>query len=80
MHNKFDNKLKGRTVTAKEHENINQLLRRFKKKVEESNVLEDLREHEFYDKPSITRKKAKSAAKARWMKKIRENQLPAKLY
>ena len=76
----FKNKLQGRSVTSRENENINQLLRRFKKKVEESNVLEDLRENEFYDKPSIVRKKAKSAAKARWQKKLRDNKLPPKLY
>jgi small subunit ribosomal protein S21 len=77
---RFNNKLQGRSVTSRENENINQLLRRFKKKVEESNVLEDLRENEFYDKPSIVRKKAKASAKARWLKKLRENKLPAKLY
>jgi small subunit ribosomal protein S21 len=77
---RFNNKLQGRSVTSRENENINQLLRRFKKKVEESNVLEDLRENEFYDKPSIVRNKAKASAKARWLKKLRENTLPAKLY
>lgn len=77
---KFNNQFAGRTVTFKENENINQALRRFKKKIEEAGVLEDLRKHEFYEKPTSVRKRKKSAAKARWRKKIRENQLPKKLF
>ena len=70
----------GRVVTLKENENINAALRRFKKKVEESGVLDELREREHYVKPTTARKKAKSAAKARWAKKLREQQLPPKLF
>jgi small subunit ribosomal protein S21 len=76
---KFD-KIKGSTVTLKENENINQALRRFKKKVEESGLLDDLRAKEFYEKPTTARKRAKGAAKARWRKKLRDQQLPKKLY
>ena len=40
---KFDNKqIKGSTVVLKEYENINQALRRFKKKIEESGLLDTL--------------------------------------
>ena len=77
--NRF-NKPKGTGVTVKEHENINQALRRFKRKVEESGVLDDLRAKEFYEKPTTARKRAKGAAKARWRKKLRDQQLPPKLY
>jgi len=70
----------GRVVTLKENENINQALRRFKKKVEDSGILDDLREKEHYIKPTTRRKKAASAAKARWQKKLRENELPKKMY
>jgi len=76
---KFD-KIKGSTVTLKEHENINQALRRFKKKVEESGLLDTLRSKEFYEKPTTARKRAKGAAKARWRKKLRDQQLPKKMY
>jgi small subunit ribosomal protein S21 len=77
---KFENKLTGSTVILKEHENINQALRRFKKKVEESGLLETLRSKEFYEKPTTQRKRAKGAAKARWRKKLRDQQLPPKLF
>lgn len=72
--------LMGRRVLVKEHENINQALRRFKKKVEESGTLEDLRANEFFEKPTTERKRKKGAAQARWRKKLRENELPKKLY
>jgi small subunit ribosomal protein S21 len=77
---KLDNKIKGSTVTLKENENINQALRRFKKKVEESGLLDTLRQKEFYEKPTTARKRAKGAAKARWKKKLRDQQLPKKMY
>jgi small subunit ribosomal protein S21 len=70
--------IKGSKVFVKEHENINQALRRFKKKVEESGILDTLRKKEFYEKPTTERKRKKSAAKARWAKKLREQQLPPK--
>jgi small subunit ribosomal protein S21 len=70
----------GRVVTLKENENINQALRRFKKKVEDSGILDDLRAKEFYEKPTTERKRKKGAAQARWRKKLRENELPKKMY
>ena len=77
---KIYNTLKGNSVTLKENENINQALRRFKKKVEESGMLDTLRKKEFYEKPTTERKRKKGAAKARWRKKLRDAQLPPKLF
>jgi small subunit ribosomal protein S21 len=77
---KIYNTLKGNSVTVKDNENINQALRRFKKKVEESGMLDTLRKKEFYEKPTTERKRKKGAAKARWRKKLRDQQLPPKLF
>ena len=55
-------------------------LRKFKKKVQESNLMQELREKEFYEKPTSQRKKAKSQARKRWLKKLSEQTLPKKLY
>jgi small subunit ribosomal protein S21 len=77
---KFTSTVKGRSVTIKEYENINQALRRFKRKVDESGVLEVAKEKEAYIKPTTQRKKAKASAKARWRKKLRDDQLPKKLF
>jgi len=55
-------------------------LRKFKKKVQEYGLLQELREKEFYEKPTTRRKKAKSQARKRWLKKLSEQSLPKKLY
>jgi small subunit ribosomal protein S21 len=70
----------GSKVFVKENENINQALRRFKKKIEDSGLLEELRKREFYEKPTTERKRRAGAAKARWQKKLRENALPKKMF
>ena len=55
-------------------------LRKLKQKVEDSGILEDVKENMFYEKPTTVRKKARGAAKARWKKKLREQELPKKMY
>jgi small subunit ribosomal protein S21 len=60
--------------------NINVALRKFKKKVDESGKLMDVLAKQFYEKPTTERKRKKGAAKARWNKKLREQQLPKKMY
>lgn len=60
--------------------NIEKALRKFKKKVLESGLLDDLRARETYEKPTTRRKRKKGAAKARWRKQLRDQQLPKKLY
>jgi len=77
---KLYNTLQGNSVVVKENENINQALRRFKKKVDESGLLDTLRKKEFYEKPTTERKRKKGAAKSRWQKKLRDQQLPPKLF
>ena len=73
-------KSKGTGITVRDNENINQALRRFKRKIEDCGILEDLRKKEFYEKPTTARKKAKGAAVSRWRKKLEKDQLPKKLY
>lgn len=73
-------KAKGTGVVVKDTENINQALKRFKRKVEDSGRLEDLKKHEFYEKPTTARKRAKGAARARWRKKLEKDSLPKKMY
>lgn len=60
--------------------NIEKALRKFKKKVQESGLLDDLRARETYEKPTTVRKRKKGAAKARWRKQLKSQQLPKKLY
>ena len=60
--------------------NVEKALRKFKKKIQESGLLDELRAREFYEKPTTERKRKKGAAQSRWRKKMRDQQLPKKLY
>jgi len=59
---------------------LEKALRKFKKKIQESGLLDDLRSREFYEKPTTERKRKKGAAKARLRKQLRDQALPKKLY
>ena len=71
--------VKGSTVYVK-NDNVEQAMRKFKKNIQNSNILNDLRAKEFYEKPTTKKKRNASAAKARWKKKLQSQRLPAKLY
>lgn len=73
------NKVTGNTVIV-QNDNVEKAMRKFKKKVLESGLLNELRERETYTKPTTKRKQAKAAARRRWQKKLRDQQLPKKLY
>ena len=60
--------------------NVERALRKLKKKVQDSGLLDELRSREHYEKPTTERKRKKGAAKSRWRKKLREQELPKKLY
>jgi small subunit ribosomal protein S21 len=58
------------SVVVVEDGKFEKAIRQFKKKVEESGLLMDLRERQAYIKPTTKRKVAKNAAKKRWKKEI----------
>jgi len=68
-----------RSVVVRD-DNVERALRKFKKKIQEQGLLEELRGRETYEKPTARRKRKKGAAQARWRKKLRDQQLPKKLY
>jgi len=47
---------------------VGKAIRLFKKKVQEDGILQELRERQFYEKPSVKRNKAKKAARNRHLK------------
>ena len=54
------------------HNNIERALGIFKRKIKDSNLMFELREREFYKKPSVLKKEIKNKAKARnYWKKIK---------
>ncbi len=69
----------GNSVLVKDG-NVEKALRKFKKKVQESGLLDELRARQTYEKPTTTRKRKKGAAKARLRKQIRSQSLPKKMY
>lgn len=69
--------LNGRTVEVK-NDDVNYALRKFKKKIQEDGILQELKEREFYTKPSVGRARAKSAGRARYLKKIEKENIHIK--
>ena len=72
--------VRGLKVVVGENMPINTALRKFKQKVDDSGLLEEVKARLTYEKPTTERKRKKGAAKARWKKKLRDQQLPKKLY
>ena len=73
------NSKRGLVVEVRD-DNVHVALRKFKKKVDDGGKLIDLIARQFYEKPTTERKRKAGAAKSRWKKKLREQQLPKKLY
>ncbi len=60
-------------VRVNEGESFENAVKRFKKQIEKAGVLSEVRKREFYEKPSVRRKKKAIAARKRVMKKIRKS-------
>jgi len=69
-----------RGVSVEVGDNFNAALRKFKKKVDEGGHLLEVIARQSYEKPTTVRKRKKGAARARWLKHLRGQQLPPKLY
>jgi small subunit ribosomal protein S21 len=72
--------IRGTVVFLRDGDDVGRALRKFKNKMEDSNKLKDLQRKEFYEKPTTMRKRKAGAAKARWKKKLKEQQLPQKMF
>ncbi len=78
MHDSY-RKIPGTVVIVRDNQ-VEKALRKLKKKLGDSAKLQELREKEFYEKPTSKRKRAKNAAKRRWRKQLESQKLPEKLY
>ena len=67
-------------IRVKENEPFEVAIRRFKRTVEKTGLLTELRAREFYEKPTSERKRKAAAAVKRQLKRLRGQQLPPKLY
>jgi small subunit ribosomal protein S21 len=68
------------TVRLKENEPFEVAMRRFKRTIEKTGLLTELRAREFYEKPTAERKRKHAAAIKRHYKRIRSQQLPPRMY
>ena len=57
-------------LKVKDTEPYDSALRRFKKQCEKAGILSEVRRREFYEKPSVRRKKKSLAARKRAMKRL----------
>lgn len=69
--------IKGKKVLVTDG-NVEKALRKLKKKVAESGILQEVKERMEFVKPTVKRKTKKSKAKHRWKKYIESQQLPKK--
>jgi len=60
--------------------NVEKALRKFKKKITEDGLLQEVRDRLEFVKPTTQRKIDKSKAKSRWKKHLRSQTLPPKLF
>lgn len=62
------------------NEYFDSLYRRFKKAVDNDDIVKSYRKHEYFEKPCERRKRAKAAAKKRSQKLVSENLITGRKY
>jgi small subunit ribosomal protein S21 len=67
-------------IRVRENEPFEAAIRRFKRSIEKTGLLTELRAREFYEKPTAERKRKKAAAVKRNYKRLRAQMLPPKMY
>lgn len=63
-----------------QNEKFESLFRRFKRNVEKDDIMKEVRKREFYEKPSVHRKRARAAAKKRYQRDQAVNVLPTRKF
>ena len=59
-------------VREKKGEPFERMVKRFLKKVKKERIVEQVKERRYYEKPSVTKRKAKLAGIAKWKKHLAE--------
>jgi len=65
-------------IIVKEGESFEQALKRFKRLVEKTKILSEVKKREFYEKPGVKRRKKIQAARKKLLKKLKKFQQKAK--
>lgn len=74
---KKNNHVRGVSVQVRD-DNVEKALRKFKRKAQDANRIQEVRDRMYYEKPTTQRKKAKAAARSRWLKKQAKSNLTSK--
>jgi len=61
-------------IIVREGESFEQALKRFKRLVEKTKILSEVKKREFYEKPGIRRRKKTQAARKKLLKKLKKIQ------
>lgn len=67
-------KTRGLTVIVKD-DNVEKALRKFKKKIQDSGILDEVRERMEYVKPNIQRTQDANKARRRWLKRVEQDEI-----
>jgi small subunit ribosomal protein S21 len=72
-------KFTGRTVIVQDGQ-VEKAMRKFKKKIQNSGLLQELRDRETYTKPTTRRKIKAGQARSRWRRYVKNQELPPRQY
>lgn len=70
--NKAEHDKKGLYVEVRNND-VGRAIRKLKKMMNLEGMVKDMRKNEYYEKPSLRRKKEKAAARKRWLKQLEKN-------
>jgi small subunit ribosomal protein S21 len=70
--NKAEHDKKGLYVEVRNND-VGRAIRKLKKMMNLEGMVKDMRKNEYYEKPSLRRKKEKAAARKRWLKQVEKN-------
>jgi small subunit ribosomal protein S21 len=59
---------------------VEKAMRKFKKKIQNSGLLQELRDRETYTKPTTKRKIKAGQARSRWRRYVKNQELPPRQY
>lgn len=73
MKNRDEVLVKGTRIEVRNND-LNTALKKFKKVIQDENILQEYQKKQFYEKPSVARRRRKAAARARHLKEISQRE------
>ena len=71
----FNNEQKSNgTLVIVKNNDVNRAMRKLKKTMQQEKIIKEYRERQYFEKPSLKRKRAKATAEKRWKKKLAQQQ------